>query len=177
MEHGGQVGQHVGFFSDPETWVSIAFLIFFLLFGAKLWRALTATLDRRASMIGAELDEASRLRTEAEAFLSDAAQRRDAALAEAEQLLQTAQAEASRLTKDARLAAEAAAERRNHMVAERIKASERAALTDLRKIAADAAIEATKRMLQHGLSDQSSSVLIDTAINTIPSSFAARHPH
>ncbi len=60
------------FFAEPRSWVAIAFVIFFVLFGAKLWAALAAMLDKHASGIRAELDEASRLRTEAERMLTDA---------------------------------------------------------------------------------------------------------
>ena len=42
MEH------HESFFSDPRSFVAIAFVIFFVLFGKKLWGALTAMLDKRA---------------------------------------------------------------------------------------------------------------------------------
>ena len=39
MEH------HESFFSDPRSFVAIAFVIFFVLFGKKIWGALTAMLD------------------------------------------------------------------------------------------------------------------------------------
>ena len=39
--------QEESLFEDPRTWVAIAFVIFFVLFGRKLWAALTKMLDAR----------------------------------------------------------------------------------------------------------------------------------
>ena len=84
-------------FEDPRTWVAIAFVIFFVLFGRKIWAALTKMLDARATAVRAELEEASRLRREAEAMLKDAETRRASALKDAEALIEGARNEATRL--------------------------------------------------------------------------------
>ncbi len=47
-----------GFFGEPKNWVFIAFVLFFVLFGRKLWSALAGMLDDRASKVRAELEEA-----------------------------------------------------------------------------------------------------------------------
>ncbi|HET8995993.1 MAG TPA: ATP synthase F0 subunit B, partial [Acetobacteraceae bacterium] len=49
------------FLTEGRSWVAIAFVIFFLVFGKKLWGALAQMLDDRAEKVRAELDEASRL--------------------------------------------------------------------------------------------------------------------
>ena len=54
------------FFAEPRNWVVLAFILFFVLFGKKLWSALAAMLDARAAAVKAELEEAARLRREAE---------------------------------------------------------------------------------------------------------------
>ena len=74
--------QEESFFANPRSWVAIAFVIFFVLFGAKLWKALVGMLDKRTATVQAELDEASRLRREAETLLADATKRRQEALAD-----------------------------------------------------------------------------------------------
>ena len=69
--------QHeAGFFAEPRNWVLIAFLLFFILFGRKLWGALAGMLDARAVTVKTELEEAARLRREAEAMLRDAEKQR-----------------------------------------------------------------------------------------------------
>ena len=93
--------QEASFFADPRSWVAVAFVIFFVIFGAKLWQALAGMLDKRTASVKAELEEASRLRREAEAMLADASKRREAALVEARALLDGARAEATRLARSA----------------------------------------------------------------------------
>ena len=79
------------FFGDPRNWVVLAFILFFVLFGRKLWGALAGLLDARATTVKAELDEASRLRQEAETMLQDAEKQRAAALTDAKSLIERAQ--------------------------------------------------------------------------------------
>ena len=67
------------FFAEARNWVSIAVVLFFVLFGRKLWAALTGMLDGHAEVVRTELAEAARLRREAEAMLADANTRREQA--------------------------------------------------------------------------------------------------
>jgi F0F1-type ATP synthase membrane subunit b/b' len=66
---------------NPEFWVLVAFLIFFGLFGTRLWSTITGMLDARAASVRTELEEAAKLRAEAEQMLKDAQAEREAALA------------------------------------------------------------------------------------------------
>ena len=70
------------FFGDPRNWVVIAFFLFFILFGKKLCGAFAGMLDARAVAVKAELEQASRLRREAESMLRDAEKQRASALHE-----------------------------------------------------------------------------------------------
>src|ERR1700761_4948395 len=118
MEH------HESFFAEPRNWVVLAFILFFLLFGRILWRALSGMLDNRAVMVKAELEEAARLRREAEAMLQEAEKQRMAALAEAKALIEGAQAEATRVAAATTAEAEASAQRREQMAMDRIAAAQ-----------------------------------------------------
>ncbi len=82
------------FWHDPKFWVAVSFVLFFLLLGKKLWGAISTALDGRAANIRRQLDEAARLRGEAEQMLKDAETERATAAREAEELLVNARAEA-----------------------------------------------------------------------------------
>ena len=142
------------FFAEPRNWVALAFIVFFALFGRKLWGTIAALLDDRAVKIRAELDEAARLRREAEAMLKDAQARRDAAVAEAKQLLEGATAEAARLA----LAA----------------AAEKAAVDEVRTTAVEVATVAARQVIADGLSAEADGRLIDRAIAQLPAALAQR---
>ena len=111
-----------------------------------IWKKVPAIvgrmLDARIEAIRAELDEALRLRAEAEAMLA-AAQVRDAASAgEAEAIVAHAQAEAQATLARAETDAADIVNRRRQRAEDRSAAAERQALGEVRATAADAATRA-----------------------------------
>ena len=168
MEH------HESFFADPRSFVAIAFVIFFVLFGGKLWSALTALLDKRATDIRAELAEAQRLRSEAEAMLTDARARRESALADAKSLIEGARLEAARLAETARRDAEHTAARRERQALDRIAAAEKTAIDDVRIAAADIAATAAEHVIRTTMSAETSIALVDRGIGGLSAALAGR---
>jgi len=161
------------FFADPRMWVVIAFFLFFILFGKKLWGALAGLLDARAAAVKAELEEAARLRREAESMLRDAEKQRHDALSEATALIEGARAEADRLSAAAHAEAEASAKRREQMAIDRIAAAEKAAVDEVRLAAADVATTAARQVLAEGLTADADARLIDHAISQLPAALRA----
>ncbi len=157
----------------PAFWVALAFIIFVLVFGRRLWAALRGMLDNRTETIRRELEEASRLRREAEVMLHEAAERRATALAEAEAMLAQAREEASRLAESLGRDAAAGARRRERMAHERIAAAEKAALDEVRIAAADLAAAAAQRVIAETLAPESADRLIDHAIAGLPAALRA----
>jgi F-type H+-transporting ATPase subunit b len=166
--------EHHGFFSEAPNWVLISFFLFFILVGRKIWAALAAMLDARTEKVRAELDEASRLRTEAEALLRDAEKRRTEALAEAKALIAGAQTQASQAAAATMAEAEASARRREQMAIDRIAAAEKAAVDEVRMAAVDVATIAARDIIASGLTAEADAGLIDHAIGNLPSALAAR---
>jgi len=166
--------QNVTLLGDPRTWVAISFLLFFLIFGRKLVTPLLAILDKRAIEIKRELDEASRLRREAEKMLADATLQRETAMRDAETMLAQAHAEAKHVADAARADATASATRRERMARDRIAAAEKAAVSDVRHAAADLAGRAAELVLATGFTADSDAALIDRAIQQLPAALAGR---
>jgi F-type H+-transporting ATPase subunit b len=162
------------FFAEPRNWVVIAFILFFVLFGKKLWGALAGMLDARAVAVKAELEEASRLRREAESMLRDAEKQRADALADAKALIEGARSEAGRVAAAAAAEAEASAKRREQMAIDRIAAAEKAAVDDVRLAAAEIATTAARQVLAEGLTADADAKLVDQAITQLPAALAAR---
>ena len=168
MEH------HESFFQDPRSWVAIAFVIFFAIFGRKMWSVVAGILDKRADTIRRELAEASRLRTEAEAMLKHAETRRTAAIAEAKLLLEGAKREAVRLAAAAVSEAEHAAKRREKMAMDRIAAAEKAAVDEVRRAAADVSAIAAQHIIKETLSADAGATIVDRAIAQLPQALSPR---
>jgi len=163
-----------GFFAEPRNWVIIAFVLFFVLFGRKLWSALAQMLDDRAAKVRAELEEAARLRQEAEAMLREAEARRSEALREAQAMIDGARNEAGRVAAAAAAEAEAAARRREQMALDRIAAAEKAAVDDVRLTAVEVATVAARQVIAEGLSADADARLIDQAITRLPGALSGR---
>ena len=168
MEH------HESFWANPRTWVGLAFILFVVLFGRKIWQALSKLLDDHAARIRFELDEAARLRQEAEEMLRDAQARRDSAMDEARRLIEGAKAEADRYAAAAAHEAEASSRRREQMAHDRIAAAEKAAVDEVRVTAAELATAAARNVIARGLSAEADAGLIDHAIKQLPASLAGR---
>jgi F-type H+-transporting ATPase subunit b len=164
----------VGFFAEPRNWVVLAFFLFFIIFGKKLWSALAGMLDARAASVRAEMDEAARLKSEAQAMLKDAEAARAKAQADAKTLIDGAAAEAARVAEATRAETEASARRREQMALDRIAAAQKQAVDEVRTAAAELATIAARQVIAEGLSPESSAALIDQAIAQLPAALATR---
>lgn len=164
----------VDFISEPPNWVATAYILFFILFGRKLWGVITGLLDARTAAIRAELDEVKKLREEAETMLRDANARRVAAISEANALLEGARAEAIRLAEAAEAEAKATAARRERMALDRIAAAEKAAVDEVRIAAADIAAIAAEQVIRAELTAETDATLIDNAIGGLTSALTRR---
>jgi F-type H+-transporting ATPase subunit b len=159
-------------FAEPRNWVALSFVLFFVLVGRTLWGVITGLLDRRIAEVGRELEEARRLRQEAEAMLADAHARRQAALTDAQALLVGAKSEAERVAREGAADAVAAAKRRERVALARISAAEKAAVHEVRMTAADVAAAAAEAVIREGLNSDADAALIDRAIGNVPGALA-----
>ena len=135
-------------FTQPEFWVAVAFVILMGLFGyVGVHKTVLRTLDRRSERIKANLDEAQRLKEEAERVLAEYRTRRAAAEHEAEDILATAKADAERIAAEARARMEEFVARRTKTAEGKIALAEAQALADVRAAAAEAAVAAASSIL------------------------------
>jgi F-type H+-transporting ATPase subunit b len=155
-------------------WVFISVVIFALVFGKKILGPVSTALDGRGVAIRQSLEEAARLKVEAEAMLASAQTKRDEALAEAHEILARAKDEAHRMAAELAAEAETRARARERMVTERIAAAEASAVTEVRTAAIEIAIAATSQALRDGLAGAQDAALIDRAIANVPTALAAR---
>jgi F-type H+-transporting ATPase subunit b len=138
----------IEFLKDPEIWVFVAFLIFIgvlLRIGAP--KLLLKVLDDRSARIKSELDEAFRLRKEAEEVLAEYKRREDEAEKTAKSIILNAGIEADRMAAEAQVKLEELIARRTKMAETKIAQAEAQALADVRAAAADVAIAAAEAIL------------------------------
>ena len=133
---------------EAENFVALGVVIFLgLLVYLGAHRRVIDGIDSRQARIKAELDEAVRLRQEAQAVLAEFERKGREAEAEAASILAGAKAEAERLAAEAKTRMEDFVVRRTKMAEAKIAQAEAQALADVRSAAADTAVSAAERIL------------------------------
>jgi F-type H+-transporting ATPase subunit b len=160
------------FLHEAEFWVLVAAVIFVILVFKPVSRALTGGLDARAARIRAELDEARRLREEAEALVAEYRAKQQQAAAEAASIVSHAQQEAERIAAQGARDLEQALVRRQRMAEERIAQAEAKALDEVRAAAIDVAINAARQVISAEMDERRGSALLDEAIVALPQRLA-----
>ncbi|KRR16641.1 ATP F0F1 synthase subunit B [Bradyrhizobium lablabi] len=139
-------------FTQPETWVAIAFVILLVLFAyLGIHKTVLTALDHRSERIKAELDDARRLKEEAAKLLGEYQTRRASAEREAEEIVANAKAEAERIATEAKAKMEDFVARRTKTAEGKIALAEAQALADVRAAAANAAVEAASTILSQSV--------------------------
>lgn len=155
-------------FHDPTFWVLVAFVIFVAAFGRMIARAISGGLDTRADKIRADLDEAEKLREEAQDLLASYQRKQRDAAKEAEEIIAHAREESERIAAHGKERIEASLARREQLALERIGRAEAQALADVRSHTIDVAIEATRAYLADRTKGAQAEKLIDSAIKELP---------
>lgn len=133
---------------DATIWAFVGLILFFVLIGyLGVFGKIGGVLDKRSNDIANELEEAKRLRLEAQALLAEYASRRKAAESEAADIVANAEAEAKRLAADAEVSLADMIERRTRATETKIAQAETQALAEVKGIAAEVAIQAASRLL------------------------------
>lgn len=150
---------------DATGWVSLAMAVFIAIL---LWKKVPAligrSLDTKIATIRTQLEEASKLRAEAEALKAEYEAKLAAAAGEAAALKSRAEEEAAQLMDDAQANATALIARRQKMAEDKIAAAERAAIADVRAKAVQAATAAAATLIAQGHDAKADKALVDSAI-------------
>lgn len=149
---------------NPHTWVYLGFLLFVVLVGPKLWKALVQMLDRRSLKIKSDLDEAQKLKDEAQALLAEYQRKQRDAMREAEEIISNAKGLAQRQIKDSAKKLEENLARREKASLEKIAQAEAQALAEVRREAVDVATAAAAQVIRSQIDGVKGGALIDQAI-------------
>ncbi|EJF90494.1 F0F1 ATP synthase subunit B [Bartonella tamiae] len=149
-------------------WALIGLLLFLaLLVAIKVPSKTNRYLDDRAERIDKELNEARKLREEAQELLAEYQRRRAEAEKEAEEIIAVAKREAQALAIDAREKTEAYVERRNKMAEEKIAQAETDAISAVRSSAIDLAVAAAGKIITEELDSKYADQLIKASLQDI----------
>jgi F-type H+-transporting ATPase subunit b len=153
---------------DATFWVAVAFLLFVALcIYMGLHRTIIDALDQRSARIKAELDEAVRLKQEAQNLVAEYQRRHQEAEREADAIIAGAKTEAERLAAEGKAKMEDFVARRTRMAETKIAQAEAQALADVRAAAAEAAVAAAERILAESTKGKVADDLIADSIRDV----------
>lgn len=161
---------HLYSLDNPELWVAIGLIIFLAICAfTGAFKMVGGALDAKAAKIQSELDEAARLRAEAEALLKQIRAEKAEAEAQAAEMLKAAEADARLMEAEAKVKLEETLKRRQDLAERRIAQAEAQASAEVKAAAADLAARAAEQILASRLAGQKSDPLLDAAIAQIGS--------
>ena len=154
--------------SQPEFWLAIAFVAFLLAVAKPLGGKIAEALDGRSKLIARDIEEAAKLRDEAQALLASYQRKSREALKEAEQILTNAQIEARRIEDEAAANLATSLKRREQLALDKIAQAEARAIADVRNAAVDVALAATRKLIEQNLDAEKYTALVEDAIKDLP---------
>jgi len=171
--HTEAAGHHaLAWWEEASNWVSIGFIAVIALFlYMGVHKTIAKSLDERAQKIADELDEARRLREEAQELLAHYQRRQREAEEEAQEIVEQAKRDAKRLATDSRDKINEQIERRAKAAEEKVARAEEQALSEIRGETANIAVEAAKEIIRTRMDQGAQSALAERAIDELRSKF------
>jgi len=155
-------------FFTPDFWVAVSFFAFVgVLIKMGVPSMITKALDDRADDVRKELDQARRLREEAQDLLADYQRKQRAADEEAKAIIDQARREAEAMKAESARSLKEQIERRTRLAEEKIARAEAQAVSEVRAAAVDAAISASERLITDKLKGAGGADLVDRSIRDL----------
>ena len=154
--------------NNPSLWVAISFILFLALIAKPAWQFITSSLDKKIDEIRTKIEEATKLREEAQDILAAHKRKLSDAEKEADEIINQAREEAqilrTKLTEDL----ENALERREKLAMDRIAQAENDAQEEVRALTTDIALAAARGLLADAVRNDKADALINDAITELP---------
>ena len=155
-------------FHEAEFWVLAGFLIFFGLVGRMGWKLLAGGLDGRGQKVREDLEEAARLRAEAQALLDGYRAKQQQALKDAEEILAAAKDEAELMRREGEEELKRSLAAREAQAKDRIAQAEQAAIQSVRTRAVELAVKAATGLMAEAIDQDRANALVNQAIDELP---------
>ena len=170
-EHAGEHNT----FQDPTFWVGVAFCITVFMLIKLAGKTISTILQARADKIATKLDEAARLRTEAEALLAEYTIRHEQISQTTQDALNEVDEKAQRLKENIQKDFEEKLKKREEATEARLNRAAEEASEEIRAMAITIAMRTVEKILSEKLSGEDGQRLINEAIDMLPDLFSKDH--
>ena len=157
-------------FFDAPFWALVSLILFFgVIIYMKVPGSLGGSLDKRATTIRDELEQAKKLREEAEALLKEYQRKARAAETEAGEIVEQARREAAALAAEGKRRMEEYVTSRTRLAEQKISQAEAQAVQEVRAVSADVAIAAAEKLLGQRVKGEGGAALVARSIDDVKS--------
>jgi F-type H+-transporting ATPase subunit b len=155
-------------FGSPTIWVFLALIIVIAgLMSKGIHKMIAKALDSRADEIRNELDEAKRLREEAQALLASYQRKQAEAEEQAKDIVDQARKDAKAMAIQARKSLQEKLDRRAELAEAKIVSAEAEAMSDVKSRAVDLAIAAAEKLIREEFKAGDHSALVKDGISQL----------
>lgn len=157
------------FWANPTLWVAVAFGIFFaIVFYLGVHKKVATMLDERADEIRSQLDDARKLKEDAQSVLAKFQRKHRDAKKTADDIKKQALEEAKAFSIEARAQMDESLKRQAVALEDKISQAEAAAVKEIESVAVDLAVGAAERVLRDKLDAKTRAELQSAAISELP---------
>ena len=154
-------------FSDPQIWVAISFILFFLFFGNFIWKKFSAFLDSKINAISEEINLANQLHQEAKDLLSEETKKFQGLDNEINKITEEGKAKAQNLYNESKDRINNEIEKLEKSSLEKIKYLEHQAIDQIQEKISKEAMEITKKFLLESLNNENQLKLLNNSIQEV----------
>ena len=151
-------------YDNPGFWVAVAFVIFVLIFARPVWKFSVKSLDKKINAIETSIEEATKLREEAQDLLASYKRKLATAEKEAEDIIGQAREEALKIKAQMTKELKSSLSRREKLALDRISQAENDATSEVRTMITDVALLATRQLLIENIDNKKADELINKSI-------------
>jgi F-type H+-transporting ATPase subunit b len=150
---------------DAPFWALLGLILFLAIaVYMKVPGSLRGSLDKRAEAIRNELEQAKKLRQEAEALLKEYQRKAQAAETEAAEIVEQAKREAIALAGESKRRIEEYVASRTRLAETKIAQAEQQALQEVRSLSADVAVAAAEKLIGQRVKGDGAAALVARSI-------------
>ena len=161
--------------NDPQIWVAVSFLLFFLIFGSFIWKKFSNFLDNKINTISEEIIVASNLHQEAKNLLSEEKKKLQGLDNEINIIIEEGNLKAKNIYNESKEKINKEIIKLEKSTKEKINYLEKEAVIEIQNKISKHSIKLAEKFLEETLSKEDHSEMISNSINELEKTFANRN--
>ena len=161
--------------NDPQIWVAISFLLFFIIFGGLIWKKFSNFLDNKINDISEEILVASNLHQEAKNLLSEEKKKLQGLDNEINVIIEEGKLKAQNLYNESKEKINKEIMKLEKSAKEKIKYLENEAVIEIQNKISKHSIKLAEKFLEETLNKEDHSEMISNSINELEKTFTHKN--